>query len=168
MSPEQAKGLPSDKRADVFAFGCVLFEMLTSRQTFDGQLATEILASVIRAEPDYTALETNLHPEIEKLWRRCLEKDPMRRFRDIGDVRVEIEQALAEPDGLIVQPVDEVAEVVQDTRQTRLPWVATFVLGLFIAGGAAWILKPTIPGSVVRFSFNIACRVSIGNYTESL
>ena len=148
MSPEQAKGLPADKRADVFAFGCVLFEMMTGRQTFDGQLATEILASVIRAEPDYTALHTNLHPEIKKLLRRCLEKEPMRRFRDVGDVRFEIEQVLADTSGVLVRPD---AEVVQRSTQSKLPWVGGFALGLAIAGIAVWTLKPDAPAVVSRF-----------------
>ena len=74
MSPEQAKGLPADNRADVFAFGCVLYEMLTGRMAFQGELATEILASVINQEPDHTALEPNLHPRIKELLPSLLSK----------------------------------------------------------------------------------------------
>ncbi len=160
MSPEQAKGLPADKRADVFAFGCVLYEMLTGRQTFDGQLATEILASVIRAEPDYTTLQVNLHPEIKKVLRRCLEKDPMNRFRDVGDVRFEIEQVLADPSGLLVQPV---SEVVQAKRQSKLPWVAAFVLGALVAAGASfWILVQPLPSQPVwRFPLTLPATQSL-------
>ena len=151
MSPEQAKGLPADKRADVFAFGCVLFEMLTGRQVFQGQIATEILASVIKEEPDYTTLRENLHPAIKKLLRRCLEKDPMKRFRDVGDVRFEIEQVLSDASGVIVHPVDG---VVQAARQSKLPWVAGIIVSVVIAVAASWNLKPDSPpevGAVGRF-----------------
>ena len=152
MSPEQAKGLPADKRADVFAFGCVLFEMLTGRQVFQGQMATEILASVIKQEPDYTSLQPNLHPGIKKLLRRCLEKEPMKRFRDVGDVRFEIEQIVADPSGMLAEPK---AEIVQVTPQSKLRGVAalTFALGLVIAGVAVWSLRAPSPGQLSRFDY---------------
>jgi len=91
MSPEQAMGKPVDKRSDIFSFGCVLYEMLARKKTFDGETAGEILASVIKTDPEWEALPTGLSPTIHNYLRRCLEKDPKRRIRDIGDVRLAME-----------------------------------------------------------------------------
>ena len=94
MSPEQAKGRPADKRSDVWAFGCVLFEMLTGKRAFEGEDVSDTLASVLKSEPRWDALSTNTPASIRKLLRRCLEKDPKRRLRDIGDARVELDEPL--------------------------------------------------------------------------
>src|SRR5947207_2016422 len=91
MSPEQAKGKVVDKRSDVWAFGCVLFEMLTGKQTFTGETLTDILASVVRAEPDWNLLPASTPEAIRRLLRRCLTKDPKQRLRDIGEARITIE-----------------------------------------------------------------------------
>ncbi len=91
MPPEQARGKPVDKRADIWAFGCVFFEMLTGRRLFQGSDVSEILASVIKDQPDLSALPAELRPTIEK----CLRKDPRLRWRDIGDVRIALEEAPA-------------------------------------------------------------------------
>ncbi len=93
MAPEQAKGKPVDKRADIWAFGCVLFEMLTGRRAFDGEDVTDTLASVLRAEPDFTALSKNSSPAIARIVRRCLVRDPKQRTRDIGDLRIQFDEA---------------------------------------------------------------------------
>ena len=98
MSPEQAKGKKVDKRTDIFAFGAVLYEMLSRKKAFAGEDVSDILASVIKLEPDWTALPEELDPRIEKLLRRCVEKDRKKRRRDIGDVCIEIEDVLADPD----------------------------------------------------------------------
>src|SRR5437660_354106 len=97
MSPEQAKGKPADRRADIFAFGCVLYEMLSGQAAFAGETVSEILARVIEREPDWNSLPTGLPLRIYELLRRCLEKDPRKRRRDSGDIRVEIEAALTAP-----------------------------------------------------------------------
>ena len=88
MSPEQAKGEPVDKRSDIWAFGCVLYEMLTGRRTFEGESVSEIMAGVIKGEPDWDALPNSLSTTLVALLRRSLQKDPKERFRDIGDVRL--------------------------------------------------------------------------------
>src|SRR5438132_4033036 len=95
MSPEQAKGKPVDKRSDVWAFGCVLFEMLSGKQSFSGETLTDILASVVRAEPDWNLLPAGTPEAIRGLLRRCLTKDPKQRLRDIGEARITIESFLA-------------------------------------------------------------------------
>ena len=93
MSPEQAKGKTVDRRADIWSFGVVLFEMLTGRQLFTGETTTEILAAVIRAEPNWTMLPKDLPRQIRDLLKRCLVKDDKRRLRDIGDARLELDDA---------------------------------------------------------------------------
>ena len=97
MSPEQARGQPVDKRADVWAFGCVLYELLTGRLAFAAATVTDTLAAVLHQEPDWAALPAGLPPAISTLLRRCLEKDVRQRRRDIGDVRAELDDALAQP-----------------------------------------------------------------------
>jgi Tol biopolymer transport system component len=92
MSPEQAKGKPVDRRADIWAFGCVLFEMLTGKPLYSGDTAAETLASIIKEEPPLDRLPSRMPPTIRNLLRRCLEKDPRQRLRDIGEARIAIER----------------------------------------------------------------------------
>jgi len=93
MAPEQARGKPVDKRADIWAFGVVLWEMLAGRRLFDGATTSDVLAAVLRDEPDLRALPAELSSVARHVIARCLEKDPRRRFRDIGDVRLELEMS---------------------------------------------------------------------------
>ena len=93
MSPEQARGKPVDKRADIWAFGCVLYEMLTGQRAFDGQGVSETLARVIEREPDWARLPATLSPALRTYIRRCLQKDPRQRVQAIGDVRLALEGA---------------------------------------------------------------------------
>ena len=95
MAPEQAKGKAVDKRADVWAFGVVLYEMLAGRSAFAGETVTDILAAVVTRDADWTALPAATPASIRRLLARCLEKDPKRRLRDIGDVRFEIDETIA-------------------------------------------------------------------------
>jgi serine/threonine protein kinase len=97
MSPEQARGKKVDKRADIWAFGVILFEMLTSVRLFDGETTSDILAAVLRAEPDWNALPATTPWRVRDVLRRCLERDPSRRLRDIGDARLEMLEASLEP-----------------------------------------------------------------------
>lgn len=150
MSPEQAKGRTVDKRTDVWAFGCVLFEMLTGGQSFGASDVTESLAAVIRSEPEWDTLPANLHPRLREAVERCLEKPVAERFQDIGDVRVDIKKVLADPSGVMAHPV---AEVLHRTPSSKLPWVAAVLFGV-IAGMAGWNLRPPPePGQVIRFPF---------------
>jgi serine/threonine-protein kinase len=97
MSPEQARGLPADHRSDVFSFGVVMFEMLGGRRPFAGETVPDVLASILARDPDLNALHQNLDPRLIQLIRRCLEKNPKRRWQAIGDVRVELETIAASP-----------------------------------------------------------------------
>jgi Tol biopolymer transport system component len=97
MSPEQARGQATDKRADIWSFGCVLYEMLTGQIPFRGETISDTLANILQTDPDWQALPRSIPASIRVLLRRCLDKDPRRRLRDIGDARLEIEAALAEP-----------------------------------------------------------------------
>src|SRR4029453_17780804 len=97
MSPEQARGKTVDKRADVWAFGCVLYEMLVGTRPFDGDDVSQTIARVIEREPDWEALE-RVAPSVVRLVRRCLQKDLHQRLRDIADVRLELLDAIAVPE----------------------------------------------------------------------
>src|SRR5262249_41958362 len=98
MAPEQAKGREADKRSDIWAFGCVLYEMLTGTRVFAGEDITETIASVVLSSPDWSALPADTPPSIRRLLRRCLEKDRRQRLPDIGVARLEITDALANVD----------------------------------------------------------------------
>jgi serine/threonine-protein kinase len=97
MSPEQARGRVVDKRADVWAYGCILYEMLVGRRPFDGDDVSETMARVIEREPDWSALSNRAPASVVRVVRRCLQKDPANRLRDIGDARLELRDALAVP-----------------------------------------------------------------------
>jgi Tol biopolymer transport system component len=97
MSPEQAKGKQVDKRADIWAFGCVLYEMLSGRRLFDGESITEVLAAVIKDPPDWSALPRQTPASVRRVLSRCLERDVRRRLHDIADARIELEDAIAAP-----------------------------------------------------------------------
>ena len=94
MSPEQARGKEVDKRTDIWAFGCVVYEMLTARPAFRGETASDTIAAILEHEPDWSALPARTPASIRRLIQRCLEKDQKRRVRDIGDARIDIEDAL--------------------------------------------------------------------------
>ena len=91
MSPEQARGVPVDRRTDIWAFGCVLFEMLSGRLAFDGETRSDIVAGILEKEPDWSTLPADTPGAVRRVLRRCLEKDLRRRFRDIGDIKLELE-----------------------------------------------------------------------------
>ena len=97
MSPEQARGQPVDKRTDIWAFGCVLFEMLTGATTFARPTATDTLAAVVGVDPDWASLPADTPAGIRRLLTRCLQKDARRRLHDIADVRIELEDAMTAP-----------------------------------------------------------------------
>ena len=135
MSPEQARGLPVDKRTDIWAFGCVLFEMLAGRRPFSGDTVTDVLVSIVERQPDWTALPPATPPSVRRLLGRCLEKDLRRRLHDIADVRIEIDDVLS---GATLGPDSTAASAV--SRRERLPWIVSGVLVVvaLATAAAAW------------------------------
>jgi serine/threonine protein kinase len=118
MSPEQARGEPMDKRADVWAFGCVLFEMLTGRPTFKENTVSDTLASVLKVEPDWSLLPEDVPHNLRRLLERCVRKDPQQRLHDIADARIEIEETLA-------TPPDKRSVTASTSSRSRVPIVLT-------------------------------------------
>jgi eukaryotic-like serine/threonine-protein kinase len=144
MSPEQARGKPVDKRADIWAFGCVLYEMLTGQRTFDGQGVSETLARVIEREPDWAKLPATLSPALHTYIRRCLQKDPRQRVQAIGDVRLALEGAF-ETTALTAAPT-----VVTQWRRNALVGVAAIIASAAITGALVWLAMRPAPPRVSR------------------
>jgi serine/threonine-protein kinase len=135
MSPEQAKGKPADKRTDIWAFGCVLFEMLAGRRAFGGTTVPEALAAVLEREVDWTKLPSTTPASVRAVLRRALEKDPRRRLHDIADARIELDDTAPH----------ESAKAADAGGVTQLRWLAllvgtTVAVGLG-AGATAWYFK---------------------------
>ena len=139
MSPEQARGKAVDKRTDIWAFGCVLYELLTGKQAFSGEDITEILAAVVKTEPDWNRLPESTPPAIRTLLPRCLRKDRRQRFHDTADVRIEIEEALNAP-ATLVPPVPKVRDAAI-WRWALLSGIACLLVGS-ITGTVVWKAKP--------------------------
>ena len=151
MSPEQAKGNLVDKRADVWAFGCVLYEMLTTRRVFDATDVSEVLASVLLKDPDFASLPTDVPPGVRSLLTRCLVKEPKDRLRDIGEARLALRSQDAETMSSPVAPA--VAAAVPHHTSRRLVFaVLLSVLATAAAAGVAfWSLSTPDTGTVSRF-----------------
>src|SRR5215470_1575003 len=143
MSPEQAKGRPVDRRADIWAFGCVLYEMLTGEKTFNGETVSDVLASVIMKEPDWARLPSNIPPTVNRLLRPCLDKDSKRRLRDIGEARIAIEEYLGKPAAETPEPAHQAA------RRISTGWLVGLtvagLVGAIVAGLLVWKLASGRP-----------------------
>ncbi len=157
MSPEQARGKPVDKRTDIWAFGCVLYEMLTGQAAFQGEDVTEILAAVVKSGVNLDLLPPNIHPRVREVIIRCLQKEQKKRYGGIGEAQYEIEQVLADPSGVFVQPVT--AAKPRRKLQVGIPWLAAaIVLASIIVGVAVWMLKPTPPPEskqIISFDYDL-------------
>ena len=149
MAPEQARGKVADKRADIWAFGCVLYEMLAGKRAFDGDDVAVVLASSIKSDPDWSALPTHTPPSVVATVKRCLHKDPKQRIHDAADVQLALEGAFA--------PVVASLEPKPQERPTRLwhrPLVigsAALLVGIIGTGAVAWVLRPP-PAQVTRLT----------------
>ena len=145
MSPEQARGKTVDKRADIWSFGVVLYEMLTGKRAFEGQDVSLTLADVMRAEPAWERLPKGLSPALRTYLQRCLEKDPRQRVRDIGDVRLVLEGAFETSDSAPAEPTPPQPAGWQRVTPRS---VGVFVLGGVVVGTAVWSLLGPGPPSV--------------------
>jgi Tol biopolymer transport system component len=135
MSPEQARGLPVDKRTDIWAFGCVLYECLTGQRPFGGGHPSDVVAKILEREVDFSVLPSDTPAAIRRLLRRCFEKDPSERLRDIGDARLELRDART-PDS----PVDT------SVSSTRWRWVAVAsAVALVLVAATAWKMASVAP-----------------------
>jgi len=159
MSPEQARGKPLDRRTDIWSFGCVFYEMLAGREAFGGESVSDSLSAVLGREPDWSALPAATPPAAQRLLRRCLEKDPKRRLRDIGDAWTEMgEQAPASgaPPGV-----------------SRFGWPLALAAAVAViaAGVAVWSLwlRPAAPAAVARLAMTLppTDRLDIGQQTPA-
>ncbi len=162
MSPEQAKGKSADRRADIWAFGCVLFEMLTGKQAFEGETVSDVLAAVIMKDPDLNSLPASTPASVRQLLRRCLEKDPKRRLQAIGEARIVLEN----PEGTSV-PEASVVTLTSPRASWRqgAQWgIAGIVLGVLIAGAILKVMAPTaLPRRAQHLSVALPAGVSISD-----
>ena len=141
MAPEQAKGRPVDRRADIWAFGCVLYEMLTGRRAFPGEDITDTIVAVVSKEPDWSALPSGTPAPVQRLLVRCLKKDLKARVRDIGDARQRIEDLLSgDPDGAQVSPRAIAARPPASVASRLLPWA--IAAAAVVALGTVLVFDP--------------------------
>ena len=170
MAPEQARGKTVDKRADIWAFGAVLYEMLTGSQPFPGEDISHVLARVIDRDPDWSLLPPTLPPSLRTCLHRCLVKDPRQRLRDIGDVRLALEGAFETPAPPTLDRDSGVGSSPVPLWRRLLPAVGLSVLLSGLVGAAVWFLMRPAPGAVTRFvlttppdgPLNFSTRAAIG------
>ena len=150
MSPEQARGAAADHRSDIFSLGIVLYEMLTRRHPFPGGTVPDVLAAVLVREPDLSAMPLDLSPRLVELVRRCLEKQPRRRWQAIGDVRHELEVIAAQPRATAAPVVAAFAP--RPLWRTSIPAVLAAVIASALTGGALWRMQvPVASALITRF-----------------
>ena len=164
MSPEQASGKPVDKRADIWAFGAVLYEMLTGQRPFEGRDVSEVLAGVIKSEPTWDALPTGLSSTLGVYLRRCLQKDPKERVHDIADVRLAMEGAF---ETMVGEPSDPAAVPRLQVWQRPMPAAIIGLVIAAIAGFGVWSSTRPVRPRVARFVLTAepseAVQISSGN-----
>jgi Tol biopolymer transport system component len=148
MSPEQARGKPVDRRADIWAFGCVMFEMVAGRHPFSAATMSDTLVSILDREPDWTLIPRETPPAVDRLIRRCLRKDSAQRLRDIGDARLDLEDALSAP----ATNTPAVGALV--ARRSRMRVVALAILSMAAGVLLTLIARPrpaSAPGPPMHF-----------------
>lgn len=151
MSPEQASGQATDQRADIWAFGVVLYEMLTGLPLFSGESVPHVLAAVLQTEPDWVRLPKNLHPDVQRALQRCLTKKPRDRYHSIADARVDIESALRDPAGVTPRrAVLPEGESVSAFMRIGVP-TGVAVIAAAVAGLLVWLGNRPEPQFIDRF-----------------
>ena len=165
MSPEQAKGLNTDQRSDIFSFGSVLYEMLTGRQAFQGDSVSDVLASILAREPDF-GLMPQMDPKIHTLLRRSLEKNPKRRWHAIGDLRMELETILADPRAAVAE--EQRTAAPKPLWKRAIPVFAAIVLTTAITSVSMWYFRPLPLMEVTRFSIPLTDDQQFTNAGRSL
>jgi hypothetical protein len=159
MSPEQAKGGPADKRGDVWAFGCVLYEMLTGKRAFEGEDVSDTLTAVLRGEPDWNALPPDLPPHLHTIVRRCLEKDRKQRLADMSVARFFLNESSVTQPGASPRPL----------WRRALALAASAVVAAAITGAVGWSLWPSAPRPIVtRFAIPLGDRQQFTNAGRQL
>src|SRR4029450_1772729 len=159
--PEQARGKPVDKRSDGWAFGCVLYEMLTGRAAFTGDTISDTIAAILGREPEWSSLKTPA--SLRRVLQRCLEKDPRRRLHDIADVRIEIEDVMS---GAAGTPADG-TPVAARQQPVRLLWSIAGVVALVAVGVLTWSLQKvglatTAPPRISRMTIASSGTTALG------
>ena len=145
MSPEQARGRALDKRSDIWSFGCVLYECLTGGLLFGGETASDSIGAILHKTPDWMALPPNTPPTVQLLLRKCLAKDRNQRLRDIGDARIEIVQAIADPTSSTLSLATSALTESNRPKRSLSRAAFTFFLMVLLAGVCTlggWYLKP--------------------------
>ncbi|MGB5296369.1 MAG: protein kinase [Thermoanaerobaculia bacterium] len=156
MSPEQARGKDVDRRADVWAFGCVLYEMLTGKRCFTGNTATDVLANIVTQEPDWNILPPDLPRRVKELLQQTLEKDPRQRLRDMGDIGLVIEKAGTD--------IDTPSPPVVSDRKSSRPYIWGLILVLLAATAVGVITRPWASRSEPK---NLLAGATITRITDS-
>jgi serine/threonine-protein kinase len=159
MAPEQARGQPVDRRADIWAFGCVVYEMLTGRQAFPGATPTDVLAAIVTREPDWDRLPADLPSRLGSLLRRCLRKEPRDRLRDIGDARLEIEDIQQAPQG----PAGSTGRGPARWSAWLKPALIGLGVGAVVVGAAlaSWRRTPAPPMSLARLHVELPAKTTL-------
>lgn len=148
MAPEQAKGREADKRSDLWAFGCVVYEMLTAKRAFEGEDVTDTIAAIMRGEPDWKALPDGTAANVRLLLELCLTKDRRQRAADIAVAQFLLgdRATLPSPPHTSTQTPHAVAHVPVWRR--ALPWAAGLAVGSLVAGSAVWVAMRAVPSSI--------------------
>jgi len=170
MSPEQARGRPVDRRADLWSFGCLLYECLTGVQIFRGETVSDSLAAVLRKEPDWSLLPAETPAMVRLLVRRCLTRELSKRLQDAGDARIHLEEVMEDPQGTLLglSAASDAMPATAQARKSRLPWlVATLALLLaaFLAIRAAD--RPPVTANTHRLTIPVPGPTEFGDLDAS-
>ena len=161
MSPEQARGKAVDKRTDIWAFGCVLYELLTGKAAFRAETLSDTLAKVLEREPDWEVLPAATPAKVQDLLRRCLEKDVHRRLRDIGDARIELLDAIA---GTARQQVSR-GKRFKMTRRAAVGALAGAAAGAAGVATSVWYFWPSASKPLMRLNMDVSPAQQFAQFT---